>query len=375
MIQEDSRKSVMTEKQTVCALQRARITQKKKRHLVAVHSHALRVSAEFTIGSRRDGSAAMALSTALLECEQLLGTESLVVDLRGGLDKILEVSSQEEVSERHKFAMALILYIDDSPTILTSAHLLAIDNDGLLRTDDSEWNKALESWSATAMFSGGLDTNLDLAVDSTLLIVQLLAIVGIHLEVVESKLLLDALLESLSLLQCQAVRLGDDGDNIDNIGELLQDNDIDRLQRVSGRLDKKQAAVDAGILNISLSLGSELLAQVGRVLVLDILDDRVPAAIVVDQVAIARGVNNVELEADTILLNDMRNGVNLGSRSNGLVGEHTTLCIDQVGGKNGIDQGRLAQTGLTFASCQCFAVSKMRWPTRLATQETTYRRR
>ena len=93
----------------------------------------------------------------------------------------------------------------------------------------------------------------------------------------ESKLLLDALLESLSLLEGQGVGLGNDGDDVDDIGELLQDDNIDGLERVSRGLDKEQAAVNAGVLNVSLSLGGKLLAQVCRVLVLDVLDDGVPA--------------------------------------------------------------------------------------------------
>lgn len=42
-------------------------------------------------------------------------------------------------------------------------------------------------------------------------------------------------------------------------------------------LDEKETAVDSGILDISLALGGKFFAQVGRVLILDILDNRVPA--------------------------------------------------------------------------------------------------
>lgn len=66
-----------------------------------------------------------------------------------------------------------------------------------------------------------IDTYLDLAVDSTLLIIELIVVIGIHLQVVESKLLLDALLECLTLLQGKGIGLGDHGDDVDNIGKLL----------------------------------------------------------------------------------------------------------------------------------------------------------
>lgn len=162
----------------------------------------------------------------------------------------------------------------------------------------------------------------------------------------ESKLLLDALLESHALLQSQGIGLGDDGDDVDNIRELLEHDNIDGLKGVTRWLDEEQAAVDARVLNVALTLGSEFLAEVGRVLVLDVLDDRVPAPVVVDEVAIAGGIDNVESEADAVLLNDVRNGLDLGGGANGLVREQPALGLDEVRGEDGVDQGRLAETRL-----------------------------
>ena len=48
------------------------------------------------------------------------------------------------------------------------------------------------------------------------------------------------------------------------------------------------------ILDVPLSLRRELLAEVGGVLIFDVLDNGVPAAVVVDEVAVARGVDDVE---------------------------------------------------------------------------------
>lgn len=42
-------------------------------------------------------------------------------------------------------------------------------------------------------------------------------------------------------------------------------------------LDEEETAVDSGVLDISFTLSSKLLAQVGGVLVFNVLDDRVPA--------------------------------------------------------------------------------------------------
>lgn len=42
-------------------------------------------------------------------------------------------------------------------------------------------------------------------------------------------------------------------------------------------LDEEETAVNAGVLNVALSLGSEFLSEICRVLVLDVLDDGIPA--------------------------------------------------------------------------------------------------
>ena len=115
-------------------------------NLVAVHGHSLRATAQLTVSSRADGSAAGAsVGAALLEGEQLLGTECLVVDLRGGFDEILQVGSEKEVSQVDKFAVVLIFNVNDTPAVLAAANLLAIDNDGLFGTDDSKRNQALST--------------------------------------------------------------------------------------------------------------------------------------------------------------------------------------------------------------------------------------
>lgn len=272
------------------------------------------------------------MGAAFLECKQLLGTEGLVVDLRGRLDEILEVGSQKEVSEVDEFTVVLVLNVNDTPAVLATANLLTIDNDGLFRADDSEW-----------------DETLDLVVQGTLLFIKLIIIVRVHLEVVESKFLLDALLESLALLGGKRISLGNHRHNVDDIGQLLENNNIDGLQRVAGGLNEEEAAVNAGVLDVALTLGRELLAQVGGVLVLDILDNGVPAAVIVDEVSVSRGIDNVESEAHAVFLDDVGVGLDLGGGSDGLIRLETTLGVDKVRGKDGVDQSRLAQTSLTNA--------------------------
>lgn len=82
---------------------------------------------------------------------------------------------------------------------------------------------------------------------------------------------------------------------------------------MSGRLNEEQAAVDASILDVALSLSSQFLAKVGRMLIFDVFHDWVPAAahqlvtetagskahprlpsVVIDEIAVSRGVDDVE---------------------------------------------------------------------------------
>jgi hypothetical protein len=175
---------------------------------------------------------------------------------------------------------------------------------------------------------------------------MLLVVIRIHPQVVEGKFLLYPLLECSPLFQGQAVALGDDRHHVDKLAQLLQDDDIYGLERMAGGLNEEEAAVDAGVLQVAFTLGSEFLAQVGRVLVLDVLDDGVPAALVVDEVAVAGGVDNIETQAHSILLDDVRDGLDFGGAADGLVGLQASLAVHQVRGKDCVDEGGFAESSL-----------------------------
>ena len=196
----------------------------------------------------------------------------------------------------------------------------------------------------------------DLRVHGRLLAVVLLVLVGVHADVVERELLLDPVLEHLPLLQCQRIRLGNHGNHIDRLAQLLQYHNINRLERMARRRDEVETAVDARVLDIPLSLRRQLLPQICAVLVLDVLDDRVPAAVVVDEVAVAGCVDDVEAEAHTVLFDDVRDGVDLGGLADRLVGCQAAFGVDEVRGEDGVDEGALAETGL---ACSINTVSEM----------------
>lgn len=78
----------------------------------------------------------------------------------------------------------------------------------------------------------------------------------------ELELFLDALLECGSLFEGERVGLGDDGNDVDDVRELLQHDNVDWLEGVPGWLDEEETAVYSRVLDISLSLCCELFPQV-----------------------------------------------------------------------------------------------------------------
>ena len=82
-------------------------------------------------------------------------------------------------------------------------------------------------------------------------------------------------------------------------------------------------------------------------LVLDVLDNWVPASVVVDLISVTWGINNVQAQTDTVLLNDVRNGLNLSCRSHRLVGSKSSFRVDQVGRKDCVDESRLSKPRLS----------------------------
>lgn len=105
--------------------------------------------------------------------------------------------------------------------------------------------------------------------------------------------------------------------------------------------------MNARVDNVLVSHGRQFFAQVGRMLVFDVFDDWVPASVVVDQVAVAWRIDNVQSEPDVVLLHDVRHGLDLCRLSQRFVGFETAFRVDEVGRKERVDQCRLTQTTLT----------------------------
>jgi hypothetical protein len=181
---------------------------------------------------------------ALLQGHELFGAESLVVDLAGGFNEVLKVGAGQEVAKVHEFAVVLVFNVDHTPAVLAAAHLFSVDNNVLLASDDGEGDNILALIRTVAVIVVGSRTYFDLDVQPALLVIQLIIVIGVHLQVVESEFLLDSLLECLSLFQGQGVGLGNNGDNVHNVGKLLEDDNIDGLKARNRSVSRSNSSVE-----------------------------------------------------------------------------------------------------------------------------------
>lgn len=112
-----------------------------------------------------------------------------------------------------------------------------------------------------------------------------------------------------------------------------------------------------------LMMGSQLRTR--RQLKLVFVHSRDAPALVVDEVSVARGVDDVQAQLDAVLLDDcnvlsarglaasaavltMRDRLDLCRLADGLIRLDAPLGLDQMRRKQGVDQRRLAQAGLAW---------------------------
>jgi hypothetical protein len=75
-------------------------------------------------------------------------------------------------------------------------------------------------------------------------------------------------LEVVALFNSQRVALGNDWDDIDDLGKLLHDDNVNGPEGVAGGVDEEEGAVDAGVDNVLVTHSGEFFAEVRRVLIL-----------------------------------------------------------------------------------------------------------
>lgn len=252
------------------------------------------------------------------------------MDLCRRFDEVLQVRPSQEVAKVYKFAVLLILDIDDPPPILSPADALSINRDGAFRTNNCERNH-----------------RPDLGVNLDFLIVRFFGIEGVEADVVVNEFRTNLLLEREPLFHRQTVRLRDNRHYVHNLAQLLQHDNVNRTQRMSRRIDEEQRAVNPSVLNVTISHRRQLFSEIRAVLVLDVFDDGVPAIVIIDLVTVSGRVDDVQPQPDTVFHDNMGNGMDFRCLANFVVRSEPPLRVNQVRREKRVDQGRLSQTSLT----------------------------
>src|SRR5438309_565647 len=121
-----------------------------------------------------------------------------------------------------------------------------------------------------------MGTYPDAFIELNFFIIILVSIERIQTNIMVDQLLPDLHLELLSLVQCQAVTLRNDRNNVDNLTQLLHDDDVDWAKRMASGADKVKTAMYTRVLDVAVTHCSQLLAKIRRVLVFDVFNNGIP---------------------------------------------------------------------------------------------------
>lgn len=153
-------------------------------------------------------------------------------------------------------------------------------------------------------------------------------------------------LEVVNLVIRYCVGLGNNGNKVDLGVQLLHDLNIERLERVAGRLDEVNNSVDTVVNNIH-AVDLVLSIKVGIKSLLNVLNNRIPRFVVVDEVTESGCINDGQSEADAVLLDVGANG--LYRDSLGDIDARRLALLGRVQG--GVEQcvykGRLSEARFT----------------------------
>lgn len=66
------------------------------------------------------------------------------MDLRSTLNKVLQMRAGEKVTQIDELAVFWVFYVDDAPSILAAADLMAVDSNVLLRPNNRKRDETLQ---------------------------------------------------------------------------------------------------------------------------------------------------------------------------------------------------------------------------------------
>jgi len=100
------------------------------------------------------------------------------------------------------------------------------------------------------------------------------------------------------------------------------------LELMTGRSDKVKATMDPGVQDIPIPHSGQLLPQISRMLILNILYNRIPTPLIINHITITRGVDYVETEFDLVFDHYVGGGEDFGGLTDWFVGFETTFGVD-----------------------------------------------
>jgi hypothetical protein len=156
-----------------------------------------------------------------------------------------------------------------------------------------------------------------------------------------------SLLERRDFFISKCIGFGNDRNQVDFGVESAHDLHVQRLQRVTSRLDEVDTCMDA-VVNDVHPVDLVLCVQVSIEALLNVFDDRTPGVLVVHEVAKSWRVNHGQAQAYAILLNVCAYrlyrhslGHNLGRRRLALFGR-IQRRVEQSVNEGGLSKARLA---------------------------------
>lgn len=157
-----------------------------------------------------------------------------------------------------------------------------------------------------------------------------------------------SLLEQSNLLIRQGISLGNDGDQVHFGVQTTHHLDVERLQRVARGLDEVDTGMHTVVNNVH-PVDPVLRLEISIEALLNVLDNRAPGVIVVDEVTEARSVHHGQAETDTILFDVGADGLNRHGLGNDVVaGALAFLRRVERRIEQRVDQSRLSQSRLTY---------------------------
>jgi len=157
-----------------------------------------------------------------------------------------------------------------------------------------------------------------------------------------------SLLEHGHLIVCQSICFSNDRNEV-NLGMQSPHHlDVERLQRVARRLDEVDAGMNTVIHDVhavDLVLGLEVCVKS----LLNVLNDRSPGVVVVDEVTEAGCVDHGQSESDAIFFDVCADRLYGHSLWDDIKAGAFALSWRVEGSiEEGVDQGRLSETGLAW---------------------------